>query len=111
MQKLRDSQKVRTMKDYCFTQIDTGKPIFPQTPTKYLKSFGIRYGIKNLHPHALRHTAASIAVTHGADIAGVSAKLGHAEKSTTLNMYTHADQEAIKRGNDTYRNVLYKKAE
>ena len=110
MQSLRDTQKVKTLKDYCFTQPDTGSPIFPQSPTKYLKTFGKKYGIKNLHPHALRHSAATIAVTHGANIAGVAAKLGHSDTSTTLDRYTHADQNAIKMGNETYRKALRKKA-
>jgi len=111
LQSLHNTQKVKTLKDYCFTQPDTGLPIFPQTPTKYLKSFGKKYGIKNLHPHALRHSAATIAVTHGANIAGVAAKLGHSDTSTTLDRYTHADQNAIKMGNETYRKALHKKAE
>ena len=110
MHHLRNEQKVRTLKDYCFTQAD-GLPIFPQTLTKHLEALGAKYGIKGLHPHALRHTAASIAITNGADVASVSAKLGHADKSTTLDMYTHADQEAIKRANDIYRKALYQKAE
>ena len=108
MRRLREGQKVKTLKDYCFTQVD-GSPIFPQAPTKYLEAFGKKHGIKDLHPHALRHTAATIAITNGADVASVSAKLGHADKSTTLDMYTHADQEAIKRANDIYRKALYKK--
>ncbi|MFV0400688.1 MAG: tyrosine-type recombinase/integrase [Oscillospiraceae bacterium] len=107
MRRLRNSQKVRSIKDYCFIRGDA-QPLFPQTPTKYLQDFGKRYGIHELHPHALRHTAATIAITHGADIASVSAKLGHADKSTTLDMYTHADELAIKRGNEIYRNALYK---
>ena len=53
--------------------------------------------------------AATIAIVNGADISSVSAKLGHADKSTTLDMYTHADQEAIKKANAIYRQALYQK--
>ena len=34
-----------------------------------------------------------------------------ADKSTTLDMYIHAGQEAIKRANGIYRKALYQKAE
>ena len=54
-------------------------------------------GVQNLHPHKLRHSFASIAITNGADIASVSEKLGHTDKAVTLRMYTHADQESIRR--------------
>ena len=47
--------------------------------------------------HELRHTFASIAITNGADVASVSEKLGHSDKAVTLRMYTHADQESIRR--------------
>ncbi|MBR6108566.1 MAG: tyrosine-type recombinase/integrase [Clostridia bacterium] len=50
--------------------------------------------IHNLHPHKLRHTFASIAITNGADVASVSETLGHSDKAVTLRMYTHANEES-----------------
>lgn len=108
LKQVKTSQRITTLDGYCFTNRD-GKPIKPDTVTRYLKRFGERYGFPGLHPHALRHTAATIAITNGADIPSVSAKLGHAETSTTMNIYTHANQESIKKANDIYRNVLYVK--
>lgn len=78
----------------------------PQTPTRYFKRFSQRYGIEDFHPHKLRHTFASIAITNGADVASVSEKLGHSDKAVTLRMYTHADQESIKRAGDIFRKAL-----
>ncbi len=78
----------------------------PQSPTAYLKRFGKRYSIPDLHPHKLRHSFASVAITHGADIASVSEKLGHSDKSVTLRMYTHADAESIKRAGDIFRQAV-----
>lgn len=66
----------------------------------------IRYGVENMHPHKLRHSFASVAITNGADIASVSEKLGHADKSTTLRLYTHADEKSIKRAGDIFREAL-----
>ena len=51
----------------------------------------------DIHPHLLRHSFASVAITSGADIASVSEVLGHADKATTLRMYTHADEESKRR--------------
>ncbi len=39
-------------------------------------------------------------------MASVSEKLGHADKSTTLRMYTHADEESVKRAGDIFRSAL-----
>ncbi len=83
----------------------------PQSPIKYFEQFSKRYGIEHFHPHKLRHTFASIAITSGADVASVSEKLGHSDKAVTLRMYTHADQESIKRAGDIFRNALKKAAQ
>ena len=45
----------------------------------------------------MRHSFASLAITNGADVASVSEVLGHAQISTTLNMYTHANEESKRR--------------
>lgn len=108
LRELRSQQRVTTLEGYCFTQ-HNGDPLHPQTPTRHLHKFGEKYGFLGLHPHQLRHTAATIAITNGADIASVSAKLGHAETATTLNLYTHANQESIKQANEIYRKALYQK--
>lgn len=62
--------------------------------------------IEHLHPHKLRHSFASIAIVNGADIASVSEKLGHADKSTTLRLYTHADQNSIKQASNIFREAI-----
>lgn len=103
---LRDEQAASCISKWCFTQDGSPEPMFPQSPTKYFRTFGKKYGIEDFHPHKLRHSFASIAITSGADIASVSQKLGHADKSTTLRMYTHADQESMKRASDIFRDAL-----
>lgn len=82
------------------------KPMHPQTPGRYMSKFAAKYGINHLHPHKLRHSFASIAITNGADIASISEKLGHADKSTTLRLYTHASQESMRRASQVFRDVL-----
>ena len=63
----------------------------------FLEIFSNRSGIHDLHPHKLRHTFASIAITNGADVASVSETLGHSDKAVTLRMYTHANEESKER--------------
>lgn len=91
---------------WVFTQDGSEKPMHPQSPTRYLKKFSARYGIADLHPHKLRHSFASIAITNGADIASVSEKLGHSDKAVTLRMYTHADPESMRKASQIFRNAL-----
>lgn len=103
---LRDQQEDKTSSAFVFTQEDSSAPMNPQSPTRYMKKFADRNGIQGLHPHKLRHSFASVAITSGADIASVSEKLGHSDKAVTLRMYTHADQESIKRASNIFRNAL-----
>ena len=51
----------------------------------------------DLNVHSLRHTAASLMISGGADVATVSGILGHAQVSTTLDIYTHAFDEKKRR--------------
>ena len=83
--------------DFVF-QIDaTGSPMRPDTVTQKFKRFGEQHGIDHLYPHKLRHSFASIATRYGADIAAVSATLGHTNPATTMRIYTHTNTEAVKR--------------
>jgi integrase len=46
-----------------------------------------RVGLEGLTPHQLRHTAASLGIAAGATVKGVQAMLGHANATTTLDIY------------------------
>jgi integrase len=46
--------------------------------------------LRRIRLHDLRHTAASLMIATGADIASVSRQLGHANVAITLGTYTHA---------------------
>lgn len=92
---------------FCFTN-DEGEMMSPQAPTTYLSHFGKRYNLSGIHPHALRHSMATICLVNGGDIVSVSAKLGHADISTTLGTYAHANEEAQRRTNNVLADAIYK---
>src|SRR5262249_34279233 len=46
-------------------------------------------GLDGLVPHALRHTAASLAIATGADVKVVQQMLGHKSATMTLDLYGH----------------------
>lgn len=106
LRKLRAKQAESCISRWCFTQEGTGEPMHPQSPTRYFKKFGERYGVKDFHPHKLRHSSASIAITGGADVVSVSERLGHSDTAVTLRMYAHANEESIRRAGQIVRDAL-----
>lgn len=67
---------------------DGSAPLHPDTPSKYFRkmcdSLGLPY-----HLHQLRHFTATELIAAGVDIRTVSGRLGHADASVTLGIYTH----------------------
>lgn len=108
LKQLRVRQARSCFSEWCFTQEGTAEPMHPQSPTRYFKKFGERYGVKDFHPHKLRHSSASIAITSGADVVSVSERLGHSDTAVTLRMYAHANEESIRRAGQTVRDALKK---
>lgn len=106
LRQLRSEQATKCISKWVFTQDELPDPMNPQSPTRYFSRFGKKYGIKDFHPHKLRHTSASIAITAGADVVSVSERLGHADASTTLKMYAHANEESIRRAGEIVRKAL-----
>ncbi len=106
LRQLRDEQAASCVSKWVFTQDGTAEPMFPHSPTRYFKKFGERYGIADFHPHKLRHSSASIAITNGADVVSVSERLGHSNTAVTLQMYCHANAESIRRAGQTVRDAI-----
>lgn len=75
--------------DRLFTQYN-GEPMYPDSLTKWFNHFLKRHNLRHVTLHSLRHTNATLMIAEGTDIRTVSNRLGHAQTSTTLNIYTHA---------------------
>lgn len=108
---LLEALRDQSLGEYVFTQENSAEPMHPQSPTRYLKKLSAKCGVPDLHPHKLRHTFASVAITAGADVASVSEALGHSDKAVTLRMYTHSSAESRKRAAQIFREAIKKAGE
>ena len=68
---------------------EDGTPLRPQAVNERLRRYVSRIGIDHITYHQLRHTYASIVASEGTDLVTLSRLMGHSNKSTTLNIYTH----------------------
>lgn len=66
-----------------------GRPISRQTIYAMVRRYAAKAGIeRSIHPHTLRHTAATLALRSGENLRRVQEMLGHAHVSQT-QVYTH----------------------
>jgi len=89
---------------------DNGSPMHPDSVTTWCDRFSKRHNLPHIHPHSFRHSAASFLVYGGADLASIAHRLGHAQVSTTMDIYSHAIAQADERNADILANVMLKKA-
>jgi integrase/recombinase XerD len=72
-----------------------GKPLYRQAVYHVVRNAGEQAGIKNLHPHTLRHSFATHLLDGGADLRALQEILGHSDLSTT-QVYTHMSKEHLR---------------
>lgn len=96
-------------KGFVFAQ-DNGSPMHPDTVTNWLKKFSKRHNLPHVNPHAFRHTMASMLYFNGVDSVSISKRLGHAQVSTTANIYAHVMEEADQKSADILSDIFLKKA-
>lgn len=94
---------------FVFAQ-DNGKSMHPDSVTTWLDRFSKRHNLPHISPHAFRHTMASMLYFNGVDSVSISKRLGHAQVSTTANIYAHVMEEADQRNADILADVFLKKA-
>lgn len=94
---------------YLFAQ-DNGTPMHPDSATDWMNKFSKRHGLPHINPHAFRHTMASMLYFNGVDSVSISKRLGHAQVSTTANIYAHVMEAADQRNADILADVFLKKA-
>ncbi|SMC41341.1 tyrosine-type recombinase/integrase [Papillibacter cinnamivorans] len=67
-----------------------GKPIHPDTVSGYFKKFIKKNNLPDISVHSLRHTNATLLIASGIPLSNVKSRLGHAQETTTRNIYNHA---------------------
>ena len=71
-----------------------GRPMYPSLITKWFPKFLKRNKLPHIPFHGLRHTNATLLIANGATATDLSRALGHADTTTTLNIYAHSFQNA-----------------
>lgn len=104
--------------DHVFIQWN-GKQMYPSTPYHAFKRIIHRYNetVKNdsdklpdIPLHGLRHTSATLLISQHVDVRTVSGRLGHAQTSTTMDIYSHALKELDEKAADALDDLLNKNA-
>lgn len=88
---------------------EKGEPLNPGTVASWLERVEKKNGLPHLHSHAFRHSLASALFGRNVDPVTISKTLGHAQVSTTENIYAHIIEAAKKRGADILEDVYNQK--
>ncbi|MBW7572428.1 tyrosine-type recombinase/integrase [Caproiciproducens faecalis] len=91
--------------DRIFTQYD-GKPIHPDSVTGWFRDFIAKTDLPQITIHSLRHTNITLLIAAGVPLRTVSYRAGHAQTSTTENIYAHAIKTADEMAADTLDDIL-----
>lgn len=87
----------KLMNDDYYVITNEAKPTEPRTYRNYYKQLLKQLGIPDLKFHGLRHSFATRCIESKCDYKTVSVILGHANISTTLNLYVHPNMEQKKK--------------
>lgn len=105
--------------NYIFIQ-STGKQMHPSTPYHTFKDILNKYNkiiadeslkLPNIPLHGLRHTSATLLISNNLDIVTVSKRLGHAQTSTTTNIYAHSLKKLDETAANTFEDIINKKVQ
>jgi integrase len=71
-----------------------GKPLHPSSVKTWRKRFTARKELPYIRFHDLRHTSGTLLLNQGVHMKTISARLGHSNILTTMNIYGHALESA-----------------
>lgn len=77
------------MPTHVFTD-EAGRPLPGHRVNSALGRIASAAGLGAVNPHKLRHSAASLMLAEGTDVAAVGTVLGHASPAVTMSVYAHA---------------------
>jgi integrase len=85
----------KRLDDLVFAGIRNGQPLRVSTFRTAFSAAARAIGVPDLHPHQLRHTAASLAIASGADVKVIQQMLGHSSATMTLDTYGHLFEDRL----------------
>ena len=91
--------------DAVFTT-DDGHRVCTSTPTHVFQKILKRNNLPHITLYGLRHTAATTMIAQGISATDVAARLGHAQTSTTLDIYAHAFENASAKATEAIASAL-----
>lgn len=92
-----------------------GKQMYPSTPTLTFKKVINQYNktvtnkkdkLPLIPLHGLRHTSATLLIAENVDVKTVSSRLGHAQTSTTMDIYAHALKQMDEKASNALEDVF-----
>ena len=91
--------------DRIFAQ-DDGTPVHPDSITGWFHDFISRTDLPQISIHSLRHTNITLLLAAGIPLKTVSYRAGHAQTSTTANIYSHAIRTADEKAAEVLENIV-----
>jgi integrase len=83
-----------------------GSVYVPDALSRWFRGFVNAHDLPDVSVHSLRHTNASLMIASGTNIRTVSKRLGHAQTSTTANIYAHAISSADEAASEKIGDIL-----
>lgn len=83
-----------------------GAPMHPDSLSDWFHDFVKKNDLPDISIHSLRHTNATLLISGGVPLRVVADMLGHAQPTTTANIYTHAIKSASAAAAETLGDIL-----
>lgn len=83
-----------------------GRAFYPESPYLWFRGFLTKHKLKYIRFHDLRHTSATLLINKGVHAKIISERLGHANITTTMNIYGHVLAKADKEAANKFDQVI-----